>query len=195
MLTVGQAYRRARWYTALAWLIGAACIAFYLLSALKTAAPATQHYADWRYPFSWLGWAVQRVVVFVYDLPGGELLWTAVAPMNPPAWFARPEVAVSLVLLFVSGLMRGAALKLRKGVREALHAAQLAHWQRELSGDRPAPTRGDQISVQINLHQQLKAPPMPWWTKPWGLLTITIVGGVAAAVIAQWINLKLGLMK
>jgi hypothetical protein len=66
MLTVGQAYRRTRWYTALAWLIGVARIAFYLLSALKTAAPATRHYADWHYPLSWLGWAVQCVAVFLY---------------------------------------------------------------------------------------------------------------------------------
>lgn len=156
---------------------------------------ASQHYAEWRYPLSWFGWAIRRLALFVYNLPGGDLLWAAVAPMDPPLWFIRPEVAVSLMLLFVSGLMRRAALTLRKGLQDALSAAQLAHWQRELSGERRTPVRGDQIDVQINLHQQLPAPKTPWWTKPWGLLGIAIVGGAAAAVIAQWISLRLGLVR
>jgi hypothetical protein len=194
-LTVGQAYRRARWYTVIAWLIAAACLVFYVLSALKAGAMATQHYAEWRYPFSWVGWAVQRAASFAYKLPGGSLLWESVTAMNPPLWLIRPEVVVSLVLLFLSGLMRRAASELRRGLQEALYAAQLARWQRELSGEQPKPVRSDQIGVQINLHQQLPVPPAPWWTTPWGLLAIAVVGGVASAVIAQWLNIQLCLVR
>ena len=195
MRTVGQAYRRARWYTALAWIIAVACLAFFLLSALKAGVIAAQHYAEWRYPLSLFGWAVQRAAVFIYNLPGGGLLWESVTAMNPPLWLIRPEVVVSLVLLFLSGLMRRAASELRRGLQQALSAAQLAHWQRELSGERPVPVRSDQIGVQVNLRQQLPAPPAPWWTKPWGLFAIAIGGGVAAAVIAQWLNIQLGLVR
>ena len=195
MRTVGQAYRRSRWYTALAWMIAFACFSFFLLSALKAGVIATQHYAEWRYPLSLFGWAVQRAAVFVYHLPGGDLLWESVTAMNPPLWLIRPEVVVSMALLFLSGLLRRAASELRSGLQKALSAAQLAHWQRELSGDRPVPVRGDQIGVQVNLHQQLPAPPTPWWTKPWGLLAIAIVGAVAAAVIGQWLNIQLGLVR
>lgn len=67
MLTIGQAYRRARWYTAVAWLIAFVCFAFFLLSALKAGVIATRHYADWRYPFSWVGWAIQRAPSFAYN--------------------------------------------------------------------------------------------------------------------------------
>ena len=195
MLTVGQAYRRARWYKVLAWLIGVACIAFYVLAALKALTISTQHYAEWYYPFSLAGWAVQRAAVFVYNLPAGDLLWQSVMPMNPPLWFIQPEVLVSGVLLFLSGLMSRAALVLRKGLQEALTAVQQARWQREMDGERPERRGGDRIGVQINLHQQLPVPEMPWWTKPWGLLLIAIVGGVAAAVIGQWLNLQFGLVR
>ncbi len=156
---------------------------------------ATRQYAQWHYPFSLVGWAVQRAAVFVYNLPAGELLWQSVKPMSPSFWFVQPEVLVSGVLLFLSGLMRRAALVLRKGLQEALTAVQQARWQRELDGERSTPLRGDQIGVQINLHRQLPAPPTPWWTKPWGLLLIALVGGVASAVAGQWLNLQLGLVR
>lgn len=195
MLTVGQAYRRARCYTLLAWLIGAVCIGFYLLSGLKAGAIATQHYAEWRYPFSLAGWVVQRAALFVYELPAGDLFWQAVKPMNPPLWLIQPVVLVSGVLLLLSGLMSRAASALRKGLQEALTAVQQARWQREMDGERPGPRGGDQIGVQINLHQQLPMPKMPWWTKPWGLLLIALVGGAASAVVGQWLNLQLGLVR
>lgn len=68
MLTVGQAHRRDRWYPAPAWVIAFACLAFYVLSALKAGVIATQHYAEWPYPLSLFGWAVQRAAMFVYHL-------------------------------------------------------------------------------------------------------------------------------
>lgn len=102
-----------------------------------------------------------------------------------PRWWAQSDARVQHPIRRHDLAAKLAAVCLRR----------VALWQRELSGERPVPVRSDQIGVQVNLHQQLPAPPAPWWTKPWGLLAVAVVGGVAAAVIAQWLNIQLGLVR
>jgi hypothetical protein len=162
------------------------------MAFLKTVFIFCQGYLTWPRPFSWVGWKVVELAVSINDMPFGSALWNLVEPINLPWWLVRTEVLVGCALVFACGVTQRAANVLQSGLAEAYKSVQQELWRRELLGY-PEPPPQQVIGVQINVNESSPAPPSPWWTKPWGLILISVVASVAAAVLGQWLNLELGL--
>lgn len=194
MLTLAQTHARIRWYTWLSRFIVATLTGLMTISILKTVYPLTQNYLGWYYPLSLLGWAIQWFVRWIYNFPGVSFVWPFATIIDPPWWFLRTGVLLSMFFLYIAALIGRAAFNLNADLQEAIRAAQLAHWQAELSAQPLRPVTNNEIGVQVNIYQQLPAPPSPWWTTPLGLLIIAIVGGVVTTILGQWLNIQLGLV-
>jgi len=194
MLTLAQTYSRIRWYMWLSRFIRATLAGLMAVCILKTLYPLTQNYLNWLYPFSWFGWVIQWIAVWIQVIPGGSFVWRLVAVIDPPSWwFLRTGVLLWIFFLYIARRIGCAGDILNVGLQKAIHAAQLAAWQAELSGQPFQPVTNNDIGVQVNIYQQLPAPPSSFWTKPLGLLFIAIVGGVITTIVGQWLNLQLGL--
>ena len=195
-LTVSEAYQRIRWYTWLSRLIFWAVFLLLLLSGLKTFYHLSAGYVTWGKPFFQLGAAVKYAADVVYALPGMPLLWNSTVSFDEPWWFLRTGVWASVALVVLAGVMQRAATELRAVLKKAIDAAQIARWQAELLGQPPPqPVTVNQIGVQINNFASAPVPKPPWWTRPKGILWIAVVGGLVVAVVGQWLNIQLGLVK
>jgi hypothetical protein len=193
MLTVAQANRRARWYTGLAFLGAGLFVAYFALGGLKYLCTLTESYGTWSRPFAKLGWLVQWVGWHAANMRVIGAVWPHIPALNGPWVFLQMPGAFMIVLLAVSVVMHRAASSIRQDLREVLRQLQQEKWRRELDQD----GRRDSapLARQIQIYKDAPVMPMPWWTRPLGLIAIAVVGGVLAGVGTQALNLWLGLAR
>jgi hypothetical protein len=195
-LTVAQAYSRLRWYTWLSRLLGLLCAGYFAICALKGLYPLMETLAAWPPPLNTIGTMAVQAITWVYgSVPGVRQWWPDLSALGL-AWLVDTRTLLMAAGIFVAGLMKRAAVDLRERLRRAIESAQLARWRDELRGEAPpAAVNIGNIGGQVNVYQSAPVPKSPWWSRPFGMLLIAVVSGVAAAVLGQWLNLELGLVK
>jgi hypothetical protein len=140
---------------------------------------------------SGLSRGVQRLVYFIYERTQFIAWFWEWAPVINPKELNTPG---NLGFLFVvvcgaiGRIMWDSASNLSSRIKKTIMKVEELGWEQELMGQRGqfTGTKPDVFQINIELDQKDQ-----WYKRPVGLLLL----GIAIAIFAQWLNLKLGLVK
>lgn len=140
-----------------------------------------------------LGAVIQNFVASLYDTtaPFIGFVWRSVPTINQGDPFTYGNLLfLGLVGVMIVGkqlLLSGRRLKAR--IQRQMNRAQDMHWRNSIMKNNG--TEGTTISAkaigQVNVYQQPMPPNLEgeWWTRPWGLIGLTIISGYMVAVLAK----------
>lgn len=194
MLSIQEARRRLRRYLWSARGLTWTATGLLLLALLKGVGLLTSGYLGWIHPSAFVGYGVQWLCYRVQNLPVLGTVFAWMPALTPPSGLFHPLVLLCFSMFVSGGIAHRAAFYLKEQLTQALGAAQQAKWQAELLGDQPTGPNTTNIGNHVHIYSAPSVSPGPWWTRPSGLLLIAVVGGVASAVLGQWLNLLLGLV-
>lgn len=141
--------------------------------------------------FSGVAHGVQRLVYFVYERTQFVSWFWEWAPVANPKELNTPG---NFGLLFVAicgaigRIVWDSATSLSVRIKETIKKVEEIEWQQELMAQRGqfSGAKPDVLQINIDLDQKDQ-----WYKRPIGLLLL----GIAIAVLGQWLNLQLGLVK
>lgn len=190
-MNIQQAITRYRIQRSLGGLLIVSGAAFYfvsLLMAIYRAAESMSDTALWR-----IGALIQNAIAALYQTtePYIGFVWRNVPTLNQADLLTHGNLLflgfLGVIIVGKQLMLSGSILRMRVQ-REIKHVEEL-QWRQSMMQTR-APgdvtISADNIA-QINIYQQ----PMPansekeWWTRPLGVIGLTIIGGYLVAVLAK----------
>lgn len=165
---------------------------FYVVSVLMAIYRTAQSWNG--NPLLWrLGSAIQDLIASVYQMtsPYIDFVWRNVPTLDQE----DPFTYGNLLFLGLLGVMIvGKQLvlygrRLRARIQRQIDRVEDQQWRSSMTlNNTPSGTAIAATTIgQMNLHQHTM-PPSPdgdWWTRPWGMLGLSIISGYIVAVIAK----------
>lgn len=191
-MNIQQAVRRSRIQRSVGGMMIFGGALFYfvsLLMALYRNAETMSHSVF----LSQIGAKIQSLIYAIYQItePYIGFVWRNVPTLNP----ADPFTNGNLLFLGLIGVMivgkqlMLAGRRLGARIQRQIDRVEEMHWHHSMMTG--AAAAGSQVSAgridQLNIYQQ-PMPPNPdgeWWTRPWGILGLSIMGGYVVAVLAK----------
>ena len=191
LITYSQAKRRAFWHRIwgfLLCLMGMVGITNWCLKFIYEGLRPTSFIL-----LAKLNALIAHGIAWIYNtVPGESLLWAIVPtfysqmPFNAVNMPILQYVGTSLGLTLVGAGFLQASRNLRKKLAGADDDVQHRQWVDERGGRRPAQVmvnEGMVVNNQINVSSQER-----WWSRPIGILGLSVLAGVIYTMIVQWLN-------
>ncbi|MHC8305952.1 YniB family protein [Pseudomonas sp. PB3P13] len=191
-MNIQQAVRRSRTQRGVGGilLIGGALFYFVsLLMALYRTAESMSHSLF----LAQVGAKIQSFIFALYQItePYIGFVWRNVPTLNQADPFNDGNLLfLGLIGVMIVGkqlMLSGRRLKAR--IQRQIDRVEEMQWHNSMMTG--GATAGTQVSAgvieQMNIYQQ-PMPPSPdgeWWTRPWGVLGLSIIGGYVVAVLAK----------
>lgn len=194
-ISLAQARRQVFGYRAAGWLLriaGAFSMAvwglrnLYELSRLFVRSPL----------FGNLYAGAANLIAWIYrTVPGVPTVWAHAPFWNVFQPFDPSNLSDALYVGFCFGLALcgtgfvQAGANLSRNIKRTKEDMQREQWKEAQRPSRVQTVNADTvIQTQIYLSSEDK-----WWTRPKGIVGLAIIGAVIAAIIAQWLNVHMGL--
>ena len=191
LITYSRAKRRAFWHRIwgfLLWFMGVVGVTNWLLKFLYQGLRPSSFP-----PLVKLNALIAFCIAWVYNtVPGGTLLWAIAPPFYSQVPFNSANMpnlqylGTSLGLLLVGIGFLQASRNLRTKLGRVDDDVQHSQWVDERGGRRAAPVvvnEGTIVNTQIQVSSQER-----WWSRPIGILGLSILAGVIYTLIVQWLN-------
>lgn len=141
--------------------------------------------------FSSLSGACLRLIYFIYEhTQFVSLFWKWAPVVNPKEFNTSGNFSFLFIAICgaIGHIMWDSAASLAVRIKDTIKKIEELEWQQELMAQRGQlqEARPDVLQINIDLDQKDQ-----WYKQPIGLLLI----GVAIAVLGQWLNLQLGIVK
>ncbi|MQG91110.1 YniB family protein [Pseudomonas sp. MN1F] len=188
-MNIHQALIRSRLQTGGGGLMIVSGGTYYFISLLMALYRSAQAMNDT--PLVQLGAMIQSAVAALYQLTAPYLgfVWHSVPTLNQADLLTYDNLLFLgfLGVIIVGKQLMLAGRRLRERIRQILKHTEDLRWQQSvMRGSGGVSINADSVA-QVNIYQQTM-PPNPggeWWTRPWGILGLSIIGGYLVAVLAK----------
>lgn len=164
---------------------------FYVVSVLMAIHRTAQSWSS--DPLLWrLGSAIQSLIASVYQMtsPYIDFVWRNVPTLDQqdPFTYGNLLFLGLLGVMIVGKQLVLSGRRLRARLQRQIERVEDLEWRNSIQSSAVGGTAIAAGSIgQINLYQH-PMPPSPdgnWWTRPWGIIGLSIISGYVVAVIAK----------